>query len=74
MPTAPQVPLIEVKIMCIESFDPTYPLQHKGIGEIAITPAAAAIANAVFDAIGVPITTLPITPEKVLAAIENRPD
>ncbi|MCY4622206.1 MAG: xanthine dehydrogenase family protein molybdopterin-binding subunit [bacterium] len=74
VPTAPQVPLIEDKIMCIESFDPTYPLQHKGIGESGIPPAAAAIANAVFDAIGVPITTLPITPEKVLAAIESRRD
>ena len=74
VPTAPQVPLIEDKIMAIESLDPTYPLQHKGIGESGITPAAAAIANAVFDAIGVPITTLPITPEKVLAAIESRID
>ena len=74
VPTAPQVPLIEDKLMAIESFDPTYPLQHKGIGESGITPAAAAIANAVFDAIGVPITTLPITPEKVLAAIESRLD
>ena len=74
VPTAPQVPLIEDKIMCIESFDPTHLLQHKGIGESGITPAAAAIANAVFDAIGVPITTLPITPEKVLAAIESRRD
>jgi CO/xanthine dehydrogenase Mo-binding subunit len=46
-------------------------LQHKGIGESGITPAAAAIGNAVFDAIGVPITSLPITPEKVLAAIES---
>ncbi len=74
VPTAPQVPLIEDKLMAIESLDPTYPLQHKGIGESGITPAAAAIANAVFDAIGVPITTLPITPEKVLAAIESRAD
>ena len=57
-----------------ESFDPTHPLQHKGIGESGITPAAAAVASAVFNAIGVPITTLPITPEKVLSAIESRRD
>ncbi len=71
VPTAPQVPIIEDNLFAIESLDPTHLLQHKGIGESGITPAAAAIGNAVFDAIGVPITSLPITPEKVLAAIES---
>jgi CO/xanthine dehydrogenase Mo-binding subunit len=44
-------------------------LNVKGIGEIPNVPTAAAIANAVADAVGVRIDTLPITAEKVLRAI-----
>jgi CO/xanthine dehydrogenase Mo-binding subunit len=44
-------------------------LNVKGIGEIANVPTAAAIANAVADAVGVRIDTLPITAEKVLRAL-----
>lgn len=43
-----------------------------GIGEPAVIPTAAAIANAVAHAIGVRIHSLPITPDKVLEALENR--
>lgn len=42
-----------------------------GLGEPAIVPTAAAIANAVHNAIGVRIRSLPITPDKVLAALEG---
>jgi len=42
----------------------------KGVGEPVTIPTAAAIANAVYDAIGVRITNGPITPEKVLTALE----
>lgn len=41
----------------------------KGVGEPPIIPTAAAIANAVANALGVSITDLPITPMKVLAAL-----
>jgi xanthine dehydrogenase YagR molybdenum-binding subunit len=41
-----------------------------GIGEPATIPTAAAIANAVFDAVGEPVRSLPLTPDRVLAAIE----
>jgi CO/xanthine dehydrogenase Mo-binding subunit len=44
-------------------------LNVKGIGEIPNVPTAAAIANAVADAVGVRIDTLPITAEKVLRAL-----
>jgi CO/xanthine dehydrogenase Mo-binding subunit len=70
VPTSGSIPRIEEKLIHVESHDPAHPLGHKGIGESGITPAAAAIANAVFDAIGVPITSLPLTPEKVLAALD----
>jgi xanthine dehydrogenase YagR molybdenum-binding subunit len=44
----------------------------KGIGEPATIPTAAAIANAVYHAAGIRITTAPITPAKVLTALEQR--
>jgi CO/xanthine dehydrogenase Mo-binding subunit len=46
------------------------PTGAKGAGEPPIIPTAAAIANAVYDAIGVRIRELPITPARVLAALE----
>jgi aerobic carbon-monoxide dehydrogenase large subunit len=70
VPTCPVIPPIERHLIHVESHDPTHAFGHKGIGESGITPAAAAIANAVFDAIGVPITSLPLSPEKVLAALD----
>jgi CO/xanthine dehydrogenase Mo-binding subunit len=48
------------------------PFESKGIGESSNTPVAAAIANAVADAIGVPIMELPITAEKVLRALRQK--
>jgi len=51
----------------VEEVDPhTNPLGTKGIGEIGITGAAAAVANAVFHATGKRIRDLPITPDKLL--------
>ena len=48
------------------------PFGAKGMGEAGILPVASAIANAVEDAVGVRITELPITPEKVLAALDAK--
>ena len=42
------------------------PYGAKGIGEIPLVPTAPAVANAVFDAIGVRVKSLPITPEKLV--------
>lgn len=47
------------------------PFGAKGIGEPALTPAAPAVANAVANAIGVRIHDLPLTPERVLAALDH---
>ena len=47
---------------------PEGPYGAKGMGELPMSPTAAAIANAVFDAVGVRIHSLPITPEKIAAA------
>ena len=53
----------------VESPHRTGPFGAKGVGETAIIPMAPAIANAVRDATGVRITTLPLTPERVLTAL-----
>lgn len=67
MPTSDAVPMLRSDI--VESNDPNGPYGAKGASETAILPGAPAIANAVFDAIGVRITDLPITPEKILAGL-----
>jgi xanthine dehydrogenase YagR molybdenum-binding subunit len=58
----------------LEEDDPhVNPLGTKGIGEIGIVGAAAAIANAVFHATGIRVRDLPITPDKLLAAGDGQP-
>ncbi len=70
VPTPMDMPPIESII--VETDDPDGPFGAKGVGEMGITPTAAAIANAVYDAIGVRINSLPITPEKVLRALREK--
>ncbi|MEW5721500.1 MAG: molybdopterin cofactor-binding domain-containing protein [Thermodesulfobacteriota bacterium] len=60
----------ELDIYFTRTYDPTGPFGAKGVAEVAAPPTAAALANAVYDAIGVRITKLPLSPENVLAAIE----
>ena len=59
------------QVIMLESGSGVGPFGAKGIGEPSLTPAAAAVANAVADAIGVRIHELPLTPERVLAAIDR---
>jgi len=54
-----------------DTYEPTGPFGAKGIGEAAMNPVAAAYANAIENAIGVRFYELPITPERVLAALEK---
>ena len=60
-----------VETIIIEEPEPLGPWGARGVGEPAIIPVAAAIANAVSDALGVPVDDLPITPEKVLALLDK---
>jgi len=55
-----------------ESIEPKGPFGGKEVGECARAAVIAAIANAVSDAIGVRIYSLPITPEKIFEALENK--
>jgi len=68
IPTSKDTPPIYTNI--IETIDPEGPFGAKECGEGAIHPVIPSIANAIYDAIGVRITSLPITSEEVLKAIK----
>ena len=61
----------KVTSILIETNDPAGPFGAKGIGEAGLIPTAGAIANAIYDAVGVRIRELPITADKVLDALEK---
>ncbi len=56
----------------IETDDPEGPFGAKGMGEASLLPTSAAIANAIYDAIGVRIKELPITPDKIINALKEK--
>jgi xanthine dehydrogenase molybdenum-binding subunit len=67
--TAADMP--EIEAIIIETDDPQGPFGAKGVGEMGGTPTAAAIANAIYDAVGIRLTALPMTPERVLKALDE---
>lgn len=62
----------KVETFLADTWEPTGPFGAKGIGEGCLNPVAAAVYNAVHNAIGVRIYTMPITPEKILKALRNK--
>lgn len=62
----------EYNVILLEDPEPTGPYGAIGIGEPPTVATAPAIINAIYDAIGVRITSLPATPEKILAALSNK--
>ena len=68
--TSADMPALETHI--VETDDPGGPFGAKGVGEMGGTPTAAAIANAIYDAVGVRLTEVPMTPERVLAALDQK--
>ena len=69
LPTTMDVP--EIVTGFVDSFHDEGPFGAKGLSEPALAPTSAAVANAVYDAIGARITSLPITPEKILHALSQ---
>jgi CO/xanthine dehydrogenase Mo-binding subunit len=67
IPTAMDIPIIETHLM--ENRDGPGPFGAKGIGEGPVIAVAPAIADAVYDAVGVVIKDLPLTPERVWGAL-----
>jgi CO/xanthine dehydrogenase Mo-binding subunit/CO/xanthine dehydrogenase FAD-binding subunit len=70
MPRSADLP--KVRSIIIEGGDPKAPYGAKGVGELCITPPGPAIANALYDAIGIRISDLPLTPDKILTALANK--
>ena len=62
----------ETKILEVDTYEPEGPFGAKEAGEGLTNPTAGAIANAVYNAVGVRINTLPITPEKVFRALREK--
>jgi len=62
----------EITSIIVESNDPEGPFGAKEAGEGSLAATIPAVANAIYDAIGVRINTLPITPEKILAALREK--
>jgi len=54
----------------VPSYEPRGPYGAKEVGEGSMVPVLGSIANAIYDAIGVRMTELPITPQKILKALE----
>ena len=69
LPVASDLPMIDTVI--VEVPNPGHPYGVRGVGETSIVPPLAAIANAVSHAAGVRLTDLPMSPPKVLKAMEQ---
>ena len=67
MPTSLDLPMIDTII--VEQANPGHRYGAKGVGEIPIVPPMAAIANAIYDAVGVRMKVLPMSPGAVLEAL-----
>src|SRR3989338_6502745 len=67
-PTALETP--EIHTILVETDDPEGPFGAKEAGQGPLLPVIPAIANAVYDAVGVRIDEVPITPDKIIKALE----
>ena len=69
VPVCSDVPMIDTVI--VEVPNPTHPYGVRGVGETPLVPPLAAISNAVENALDIRFTELPMSPPRVLAAIES---
>ena len=69
IPVASDLPMIETVI--VEVPNDRHPYGVRGVGEVPIVPPLPAVANAVYGATGVRFTDLPMSPPRVLAALET---
>jgi xanthine dehydrogenase molybdenum-binding subunit len=67
MPTCLDLPMIEAIV--VEEANPGHPLGVRGVGEVSIVPPPAAVANAIYRAVGVRMTETPMSPPKLLKAM-----
>lgn len=71
IPTAQEL-AFPIELEFVETNDEAGPFGAKGVGEPGLVPTAPAIANAIYDAVGVWMHDLPMTPERVLSALQNK--
>lgn len=69
VPVCSDLPMIDTVIVEVEN--PNHPFGVRGVGEVPIIPPLAAVANAIKAATGKRLTDLPMSPPKVLAAIDG---
>jgi 4-hydroxybenzoyl-CoA reductase subunit alpha len=69
-PTTLEMPPVDT--ILVETLDPEGPYGAKECGQGPLLPVIPAVANALFDALGIRVDEVPITPEKVIAALEGR--
>ena len=67
MPVASDLPMIDTVV--VEVPNDAHPHGVRGVGEVPIAPPMAAVANAIYDAVGLRLNELPMSPPKVLAAL-----
>ena len=67
MPTSLDLPMIDTVI--VEVANPTHPFGVRGVGEVPVVPPMAAISNAIYQAIGIRLSQLPMAPGRVLEAL-----
>jgi len=67
---ADEMPEMEVRF--VQTYEPTHPFGVKAVAEIPLDGVAPAVANAVYDAIGVQVPVIPLTPERVWRALQQR--
>ena len=70
MPTSLDMPMIDTVIT--EVPNPRHPFGLRGVGEAPLIPPLAALSNAIYDAVGVRMTKLPMTPGSILEALEAK--
>ncbi|MDJ0824915.1 MAG: xanthine dehydrogenase family protein molybdopterin-binding subunit [Rhodobacter sp.] len=71
IPVCSDLPMIDTQILEIPN--PNHPYGVRGVGETSIVPPLAAIANAVSNAVGVRMTHIPMSPPRILAALDAQP-
>src|SRR5712671_4943743 len=68
MPVASDLPMIDT--VMVELPNPRHPFGARGVGEVPLVPPMAAVANAIFDATGIRLRDLPMSPPKLRAAFD----
>jgi len=62
----------EMKVLFVETFEPTHPFGVKALAEIPMDAVAPAVGNAIFNASGAQVNRIPATPKRIWEAMQKR--